>query len=106
MDEKFEKYLPLGSVVIMKDAKKRVMVTGFAAVSPESPDKVWDYIGCLWPEGMISPDKNLLFDHEMIEKIFAIGYTDEEQKKFSEVLNNARKMHEEKMKAAAQDNKQ
>jgi len=26
-----EKYLPIGSVVLLKDAKKRVMITGFAA---------------------------------------------------------------------------
>lgn len=104
MNEKFEKYLPLGSVVIMKDAKKRVMVTGYAAVSPETSDKVWDYIGCLWPEGMLSPDKNLLFDHDKIERVFAIGYTDDEQKRFSEILNNARKKQDEKIKAATQEN--
>ena len=78
MNEKYKKYLPLGSVVLMKGAKKRVMITGFAATSPETKDKVWDYIGCMWPEGVISADKNLLFDHKNIDKIYALGYVDEE----------------------------
>ena len=96
MNEKFKKYLPLGSVVLMKEAKKRVMITGYAVKSPESGDRIWDYIGCLWPEGMISPDKNLLFDHKDIHQIFAIGYSDDEQKSFMNVLNKATQLHEQK----------
>lgn len=96
MNEQFKKYLPLGSVVLMKEAKKRVMITGYAVKSPESGDKLWDYIGCLWPEGMISSDRNLLFDHENIQQIFAVGYVDEEQKKFMNVLNKAAELNKQK----------
>ena len=97
MNEQLKKYLPLGSVVLMKEAKKRVMITGYAVKSPESGDKLWDYIGCLWPEGMISSDKNLLFDHENIHQVFAVGYTDEEQKKFMGVLNKATQLNEKRL---------
>lgn len=76
-----EKYLPVGSVVLLKNGKKRVMVTGFAATAPETNGKVYDYIGCLYPEGVISSDKNLLFDHEQIDKIYYMGYIDDEWKK-------------------------
>ena len=96
MNEKFKKYLPLGSVVLMKEAKKRVMITGYCVKSPDSGEKVWDYIGCLWPEGMITPEKNLLFDHENIQRIFAIGYSDDEQKRFMGVLDKATQLHEQK----------
>ena len=96
MKDQFEKYLPLGSVVLMKEAKKRVMITGYAVKAEELGNKIWDYIGCLWPEGMISPDKNLLFDHKDIHKIFAIGYTDEEQKSFMRLLDKATMLNEQK----------
>lgn len=96
MNEQLKKYLPLGSVVLMKEAKKRVMITGYAVKSPESGDKLWDYIGCLWPEGMISSDKNLLFDHENIQQIFAVGYVDPEQKKFMSVLDKATQLNQQK----------
>ena len=86
-----EKYLPIGSVVLLKDAKKRVMITGFVAQAQETGDKVFDYMGCLYPEGVISSEQNLLFNHEQIDKIFYIGYSDEEwisvHEKLKEVAN-------------------
>lgn len=96
MNEKFKKYLPLGSVVLMKDAKKRVMITGYAIKTPESGEKIWDYMGCLYPEGMISADKNLVFDHKDIYKIFAIGYSDDEQKSFMRLLDKATMLKEQR----------
>lgn len=96
MNERFKKYLPFGSVVLMIDAKKRIMITGYAVKAPESGDRLWDYIGCLWPEGMIVPDKNLLFDHKDIQQIFAIGYTDDEQKRFMSVLDKATEIKEQR----------
>lgn len=80
MDEKFKKYLPLGSVVLMKDAKKRVMIIGFAAKGSGAGDRLFDYVGCLYPEGLVSSDKNLLFDHKDIGQIYALGYVDDEWK--------------------------
>ena len=75
-----EKYLPIGTVCMLKNATKRVMITGFAAKGKESGDKVYDYVGCLYPEGIVNSNQNLLFDHEQIDKIFYMGYVDDEQK--------------------------
>ena len=54
--------------------------------------KMYDYCGCLYPEGVVSSDKNLLFDHNQIAKIYALGYSDDEEKNFKvklkEVLAN------------------
>ena len=82
MVEEIKKYLPLGSVVMMKEAKKPVMITGFGAKSPETGEKIWDYMGCLWPEGVFSSNKTLIFDHNKIDKVFAIGFIDDEQKDY------------------------
>lgn len=98
VNEKFKKYLPLGSVVLMNGGRKRVMITGYVVKSPEMEGKVFDYVGCIWPEGMISSDKNLMFDHKDIAKIFAIGYTDDEQKKFMSALDTASSLMEERLK--------
>lgn len=86
--DKYEKFLPVGSVVLLNEATKRVMITGFYIKGNEIPDKVFDYIGCLYPEGVISTDKNLLFNHEDIKQIYAIGYSDDEEKKFKEKLKD------------------
>lgn len=87
----YEKYLPIGTVVLLKGGSKRVMIYGFCCQGSES-DKIYDYIGCLSPEGFISRDKNLLFDHDQIDKVINLGLVDEEEKAFKEKLNNVIKM--------------
>ncbi len=84
----YEKYLPVGTVVMLKEGKKRAMITGFCCIGDkEKNKKVFDYSGCLYPEGFISANKFLLFDHEQIDKIYFLGYQDEEEKVFKERLN-------------------
>ncbi len=80
------KYLPIGSVVLLKEASKKVMITGFASVSPDTGEKVYDYSGCLFPEGFVDYDEVFVFDHNQIEQICFIGFQDEEEKNFMEKL--------------------
>lgn len=82
MEEKFEKYLPVGTVVMLKGGKKRVMITGFCSIAQEQEGKVFDYSGCLYPEGYLSANQVCLFDHEQIDKIYHLGLIDEEEKSF------------------------
>ena len=82
-----DKYLPIGTVVLLKDAKKKIMITGFAVRGKESGDRIFDYNGCLYPEGVIASDKNLLFDHSQIDKIFYMGYISDEEVEFKKEFN-------------------
>ena len=70
MNEIGERYLPVGTVVMLKGGSKRVMIAGFCAVSDEAGEKVYDYSGCLYPEGFISSTQTCLFDHEQIDKVY------------------------------------
>lgn len=81
-----EKYLPIGTVVLLKGGKKRAMITGFCSTSQEDQSKIYDYSGCVYPEGYLSSDQVCLFDHSQIEKIFFVGYEDEEEKSFKDKL--------------------
>ncbi len=83
MNEEYPKYLPIGSVVLLKGGKKRVMIIGYAPIDMGKLDKVYDYSGCMYPEGVISSDKTLLFNHDDIEKIFCLGFQDDEGTKFT-----------------------
>lgn len=85
MEQKYEKYLPLGSVVLLKEAKKRLMITGFC-IKVDGQDLIYDYSGCLYPEGIIGASEVAVFNHDQIEKIFSIGFSDEEEKKFKQKL--------------------
>ena len=84
----YEKYLPIGTVVMLKGGKKRAMITGFCAYAGEDKKKLYDYSGCLFPEGFLTSDQTLLFDHEQIGEVFHVGLIDEEEKAFKEKLKN------------------
>lgn len=81
-----EKYLPIGTVTMLKGGSKRVMITGFCAIDQEKQGKVWDYSGCMYPEGFLSSTQTCLFDHEQIKEIYHLGLVDEEEKEFKETL--------------------
>lgn len=87
--------LPIGSVVLLKNSIKRVMITGFFQRTKDDPDKLWDYAGCFFPEGFVGGDRVFVFNHEQIEKIFMVGYQDEEQFSFHNRLNEVLKSNEQ-----------
>jgi len=92
--EKGEKYLPIGTVVMLNGGTKRVMITGFCAVAGKDVDKIYDYSGCLYPEGLLSSEQVALFDHEQIETVYHMGLADdEEEKKFKAKLRRITKVN-------------
>ncbi|MDD3224631.1 MAG: DUF4176 domain-containing protein [Clostridium sp.] len=80
-----DKYLPIGSVVLLKEGKKRLMIYGVKQMDSEKQTE-YDYVGCLFPEGNIDDEHIYVFNHNQIDKIFYIGLQDEEQYKFNEYL--------------------
>lgn len=86
MNEIGEKYLPIGTVVVLKGATKRIMITGFASMSPETGDTIFDYSGCIYPEGFMSYNEVCVFNHDQIEKVYFKGYVDDEETNFKKEL--------------------
>ncbi|MCM1412552.1 MAG: DUF4176 domain-containing protein [Lachnospiraceae bacterium] len=85
----FERTLPIGSVVLLKGANKRLMIIGYCKYKAGDEETVYDYAGCLYPEGFISPDSTALFNHEQIDKIFALGYQNQKRFEFEPKLQAA-----------------
>ena len=77
--------LPVGSVVLLKEATRYIIIIGYAPVE-EGSTKIYDYLGCAYPIGVIGHDRSLLFDKSQIDKVIFEGYQDEEGKKFVETL--------------------
>ncbi len=93
-----EKFLPLGTVVMLKGAYKRVMITGFCVVDENNKEKIWDYSGCMYPEGFLSSDPKCLFEHDQIEKIYHMGLADDpEEKQFKEQLKSLYEVAQEQL---------
>lgn len=88
----FEGMLPIGSVVLLKDSEKRVMIIGVLQKQiDKDSEKIWDYSAVLYPEGAVGPDKMFLFDSSQIDKVYAVGYQDEEQFEFKVKIDEIRK---------------
>ncbi len=82
--------LPIGTVVLLKESTKRVMIIGVLQKSIEEEDGkqvLYDYSAVFYPEGYVGPDKTFLFNNSQIEKVFAVGYQDEEQFAFKEKID-------------------
>ena len=88
--------LPIGTVVLLKDSTKRVMIMGVCQRSADEPEKIWDYCGCFYPEGYLGADRIFLFNNDQIDRIFALGYQDAEQIAFKEKVDTTiKKIREE-----------
>lgn len=82
----YTRVLPIGSVVLLKGAEKRVMILGYQRKSARGGDEIYDYCGCPFPEGFLSPDQTAIFNHSQIDRIIAVGLQNAQQIEFSEKL--------------------
>ncbi|MBR4040326.1 MAG: DUF4176 domain-containing protein [Clostridia bacterium] len=95
-------YLPLGSIVVLKGATKKMMIYGRAQVAKGS-GKMYDYVACLYPQGFVKADMLLGFNEEQIDKVIFTGYEDEENEAYVKRMNELlelRQAAEEAAKAA------
>jgi hypothetical protein len=81
------KYLPIGSVVLLVNGNKRVMIYG-RRQQQVSNGTIWDYVACLYPEGNITENETYLFNHDQIQQIYHIGYIDEDEKQYLAMLES------------------
>ena len=84
---KTEKWLPAGSVVLLKESTKKIMIIGYLQARPEDTSKVYDYCACLYPEAYQDANHLYLFNHDQIETIYSVGYIDQEHLAFLDRLN-------------------
>lgn len=81
-----DKYMPIGSVVKIQDSYKNYMIIGF---NYNLNNRSYDYLACEYPFGIDSNHQSKVFDHNQIEKVFHIGFVNNQEKKFkSDLLEN------------------
>lgn len=101
-----ERFLPIGTVVLLKGAKKELMITCYCIfptgkqikdgkeIIPEQ--KMFEYGGCPYPEGILDSNTVNAFNHDQIEKIIFMGYESDQQKELSKVLNGGYEIYKKK----------
>ena len=81
-----KEYLPIGSVVLLHNGTKKIMIYGRKQLS-QNDNKEYDYVACLFPEGNINENYTFLFNQENIREVVFRGYENEEEREFQKLLN-------------------
>lgn len=78
---KFSELLPIGSVVLLNNAQKKIVIIGLRPIQhlESGEDIAYDYIGVPYPEGYIGTESAMLFMHKSIKEIIFTGYSDDER---------------------------
>lgn len=85
--------LPIGSVVLLKNATKPIMIFGYMQKSAVVPDQMADYIGVPYPEGNLDIRAQFGFQMTDIEKVLFEGYRDESFKPWEDLLKICAQRH-------------
>lgn len=81
MANNVKELLPIGSVVRLKEGKKKVMIFGIKQTD-QGPNVEHDYIGVTYPEGNMGAELQFFFEHDSIEGVVFRGFEDEEREEF------------------------
>ncbi|MBQ3599591.1 MAG: DUF4176 domain-containing protein [Lachnospiraceae bacterium] len=89
--KKWKEIISLGSIIGIKGSSKKMLIIGRALfVNLSEGKKYFDYAAVTYPEGIMG-DQIAYFQHEDIEHIFFHGFTDEEDKKVIQKIEDFRR---------------
>ena len=84
----FSELLPLGSVVILHNAVKKIVIIGYMPIkrNTNGEETIYDYVGVPYPEGYMTQESLLLFCHDKIDTVIFDGYANEERSLFVNMI--------------------
>ncbi len=84
----YKNLLPIGSIIRAEGGTRYLMICG-RIVTAEGDDKIYDYVGCLYPEGIAGNDSLFFFDRDAVEELLFVGFQDQQELAFRrEILDN------------------
>ena len=69
-----DKFLPIGTICKVNKSNHLVMIDGYLPVDYNDKIIIYDYSGCIYPEGLLKRNLNISFNHSDIIEIVYIGY--------------------------------
>lgn len=82
-----KRYLPIGSVIKLKNNSKLIMITGYYSVEYARDLEIYDYSGCAYPEGVMIKSSYCSFNQSDIKEVLFEGYKTDEYKTLTNGLN-------------------
>lgn len=99
-------YLPIGSIVLLQGATKKTMIIGILHMKEAGNERIYDYLGVPYPEGFMGKSSAYLFDHEHIENVIFVGYSDPERQNFIEFISHIYKASDETIREVLEKQQQ
>jgi len=82
-----KRLLPIGTILKLDpESDEKVMIVGRLVKRGAEGDKMWDYCGCVAPQGINSEEELVFFDHEQVKQLLFIGFQDEDELKYGIAL--------------------
>ncbi|MCE5170435.1 DUF4176 domain-containing protein [Paenibacillus profundus] len=79
--------LPLGSIVLLREGSKKLMIYGRKQLQINT-NRLFDYLGVVYPEGYIDENFSFLFNHEDIDVVAHVGFSNYEEEEFQNILQD------------------
>jgi hypothetical protein len=79
--------LPIGTVVLLDIIAQPLMVYGRMQQQADK-EGVWDYVACPYPQGHISEETNVFFNHVQIKQVIFKGFESEGEQLMKEKLKS------------------
>lgn len=81
--------LPIGSIVYLHEGTTKLMIVNRGPILPSDDGErvVYDYTGCMYPEGL-DANNVFYFNHDNIDKVVFEGFKDEEEDRFQEIYDD------------------
>ena len=71
-ERQIRKLLPIGSVVLLKNGRKPVMICGVCQTDNETGNE-YDYVSLAWPEGYLGSGSSFMFNQGDIDHLLYRG---------------------------------
>ena len=87
-----ERFLPIGTVCLLKGGNKKVMILSYLIFSTgkEEEKELYDYGACQFPEGVLDSKTGIGFNHTDIEEVIFMG--NEEDKDYQELNKSLQRL--------------
>ncbi|ANC78766.1 hypothetical protein ABE65_018960 [Fictibacillus phosphorivorans] len=83
--DKGSELLPIGTIVLLDKVDQPLMIYGRLQQQMDL-EKTWDYVSCPYPQGNVSDETNVFFNHDQINEIVFKGLETEGEKLLKEKL--------------------
>ncbi len=88
--------LSIGTVVKLRDSKGLAMVISFGMLANKDGKEIlYDYLGCPYPQGVITTDYFIYFDKKDIDEVVFNGYSNDTDKECKKGYLELRKAYED-----------